>query len=99
MNDGPVAIEWEHLTQPEFDRRVEALVRREYPSARVEARNGRGGDGGVDILVTEVDGTRTVFQLKFFLGGFTGGHGSARRPQIKKSFRRAMREEHPDIWV
>lgn len=99
MTDATVAINWSHLTQPEFDRRVEALVRREYPDAQVDPRNGRGGDGGIDILVTEPDNTRTIFQLKFFPEGFTGGYAATRRRQIKKSYAQAMRKEQPNQWV
>ncbi|MFI7236963.1 hypothetical protein [Streptomyces cyaneofuscatus] len=48
-----MAIEWDRIGQPGFDRIVEALVHRMYDAAAsVEAVNGRGGDAGIDIKVT-----------------------------------------------
>jgi hypothetical protein len=48
-----VAIDWDRLTRPEYDQIVEALVARMYPAGSVRAVNGRGGDGGKDIVVRE----------------------------------------------
>ncbi|WP_406387610.1 hypothetical protein [Streptomyces sp. NBC_00887] len=45
-----MAVEWERIGQPLFDRIVEALVHRLYDAeATVEVVNGRGRDDGIDI--------------------------------------------------
>ncbi|MFE9217478.1 hypothetical protein ACFYN3_14170 [Streptomyces lavendulae] len=89
-----MAIDWDHLTQPRFDRIVEALVHRLYAvDAEVEVMNGRGGDGGIDIKVT-VDGRVWIYQLKYFPDGFPGSY-QGRRAGIKRSFRKAL-EHDPD---
>jgi hypothetical protein len=46
-----MAIEWERIGQPQFDRIIEALVHRLYEATAevVHPVNGRGGDGGIDI--------------------------------------------------
>jgi hypothetical protein len=65
-----MAIEWDRIGQPGFDRIVEALVHRMYDaSALVEVVNGRGGDDGIDIKVTHQSRVR-IFQLKYYLDGF-----------------------------
>ncbi|MFJ3518920.1 hypothetical protein [Streptomyces sp. NPDC090131] len=92
-----MAIEWDHITQPRFDRIVEALVHRLYAEdAEVEVMNGRGGDGGIDIKVT-ADGRVWIYQLKYFPDGFPSSH-KGRRSSIKGSFKRAL-EHDPDDWV
>lgn len=92
-----MAIEWDHLTQPRFDRMVEALVHRLYvEDAEVEVMNGRGGDGGIDIKVT-VDSRVWIYQLKYFPDGFPGSY-QGRRTGIKRSFKKAL-EHDPDDWV
>ena len=60
--------------------------------------DGRGGDGGIDVEVVTNDGRRRIFQLKYFPGGFSGGWGDSRRPQITKSFKKAL-EHSPDEWT
>lgn len=91
-------MEWDVLTQQEFDRAVELLVQLEYGGhGRVEPVDGRGGDGGIDILLTRPDGRTTIFQLKHFPGGFSGKH-IARRRQITNSLLTALKH-HPDEWV
>jgi len=93
-----MAIEWDRLGQPSFDRHVEALLYRMFDgsSGRVIAVNGRGGDGGIDVQVTADAGLR-IFQLKYFPDGFPGSLKS-RRTAIKKSFKRAMQHE-PVEWT
>ncbi|GGK82241.1 hypothetical protein Sme01_38340 [Sphaerisporangium melleum] len=92
-----MAIDWELLGQPRFDRIVEALLRRRYSEiADVRAFDGRGGDGGRDVTVTQ--GTRLrIFQLKYFPGGFSSGM-KQRRNQIKRSFKSAM-AHRPWEWT
>ncbi|MFI0242273.1 hypothetical protein [Streptomyces sp. NPDC016845] len=92
-----MAIEWDAIGQPRFDRVVEALVHRLYDAtATVHAVNGRGGDGGIDIDVRQGSRLR-IYQLKYYLDGFpTSGRG--RRSSIKKSFERAI-DHDPYEWV
>ncbi|WP_328698432.1 hypothetical protein [Streptomyces sp. NBC_00342] len=93
-----MAIEWERIGQPGFDRIVEALVHRMYnASASVEAVNGRGGDAGIDIKVTSGSRVR-IFQLKYYPDGFPAGSFKGRRHSIKESFTRAM-AHNPWEWV
>ncbi|MFE2560247.1 hypothetical protein ACFXGT_30355 [Streptomyces sp. NPDC059352] len=92
-----MAIGWDRVGQPEFDRIVEALVHRLYDdTAEVQAVNGRGGDHGIDIRV--VSGNRLrIFQLKYYPDGFAASM-KGRRPSIKKSFERAM-DHGPYEWT
>ena len=95
------APDWKALDEPKFTRLVEALITEEYaavPGARVEPVDGRGGDGGVDILVRE-PGRVTVFQLKFYPEGFDGRYTDRRR-HIKGSLEAACASQ-PDMtaWV
>jgi hypothetical protein len=91
---------WDSCGQPLFDRIVEALLtemHRDGPGT-LEAMDGRGGDGGIDLDLTMPDGTiDTIYQLKYFPEGFSGGH-RARRRQIEKSFKAAMKHT-PRRWV
>ncbi|MFE9687764.1 hypothetical protein [Streptomyces sp. NPDC006285] len=60
------------------------------PAAHVEAVNGRGGDDGIDIKVTQ-DSQVHVFQLKYYPDGFPTTAHKGRRTSIRQSFARAMR--------
>lgn len=89
-------LDWDRMGQPQFDRVVEALVHRLYDDfAEVRAVNGRGGDGGRDILV-QVGHESHIYQLKYMPEGFSGGH-KGRRQQIARSFKRAMAHK-PTAW-
>ncbi|MFI1415678.1 hypothetical protein ACH4Y0_38040 [Streptomyces sp. NPDC020707] len=93
-----MAVEWERVGQPGFDRIVEAVVRRVYDAtARLEAVNGRGGDDGIDIKATH-DSRVRVFQLKYYPDGFPTTAHKGRRTSIRQSFARAMRAG-PQEWV
>lgn len=65
----------------------------------MQAIDGRGGDGGIDIDVHETATGKLlkVYQLKFFPEGFSGGH-SPRKKQIRKSFEQAAKL-HPPVWA
>ncbi|MET7609276.1 hypothetical protein [Streptomyces avermitilis] len=93
-----MAIEWDRIGQPEFDRRVEALLYRMFDGSngRVTARNGRGGDEGIDVEVATDRGLR-IFQLKYYPDGFPGSV-RGRRASIKKSFKTALRHQ-PVEWT
>ncbi|MFP3714233.1 hypothetical protein [Puerhibacterium sp. TATVAM-FAB25] len=92
---------WETCGRDAFDRAVELLLQRKHhggPGA-AQAIDGRGGDEGIDVDVTEPDGTiSTIYQLKYFPEGFSGGFRDVRRKQILSSFKAAM-EHGPDSWV
>jgi hypothetical protein len=96
-------LAWETLTQTDFDRTVELLIRRWYtrnhPELTVQAIDGRGGDGGIDIDVHETATGKLVkiYQLKFFPEGFSGGF-APRKKQIRKSFDQASKL-HPPVWA
>lgn len=93
-----ISIDWDHLSQPEFDLRVEALLCRLYsgPDDDVRVYDGRGGDGGRDVVVRQGQRLR-IFQLKYFRDGF-GTERRAQRRQITNSFHEAM-AHHPDEWI
>ncbi|MFD6551154.1 hypothetical protein [Streptomyces sp. NPDC058398] len=83
-----MAIEWDRIGQPAFDRYVEALLHRMFDDGGpVIVVNGRGGDG-IDLPVTAEVGLR-IFQLKCHPDGFPGSL-KGRRASIKKSFNRAV---------
>ena len=94
----PVSIDWDHISQPEFDRRVEALLYRLYSGLNDEVRayDGRGGDGGRDVVVRQGQRLR-IFQLKYFRDGF-GTERRTQQRQITNSFRAAMTHQ-PDEWT
>ena len=90
-------IHWQRLDRAEFETAVEALLTRMYASSdHFQIPNGRGGDGGIDAIV--VQGNRkTIFQLKYFPEGISGGF-SQRRRQITQSLEAAMAHA-PTDWV
>lgn len=93
-----MAVEWDRVGQPAFDRIVEALVHRVYEaSARVEAVTGRGGDDGIDIKVTHGSRVR-IFQLKYYPDGFPTTAHKGRRKSIRQSFARAV-QHRPWEWI
>ncbi|MEU2251100.1 hypothetical protein [Streptomyces sp. NPDC019224] len=93
-----MAVKWKRIGQRKFDRIIEALVHRAYDAtARVEAVNGRGGDGGIDIKVAHGSKVR-IFQLKYYPDGFPTTAHKGRRKSIERSFARAM-EHQPWEWI
>lgn len=96
--------DWEHLKEAEWSRLVEALVTAHHadidPDAVVTPIDGRGGDGGIDILVERGDGGITVYQLKLYPEGFDGKAYNHRRPKITDSLQRAIRSTPAlDEWI
>lgn len=95
-------VEWQRLDQGQFDRIVEALLIRYHQELRdgsqAEALDGRGGDGGRDVDVHLGGKLTTIYQLKFFPEGFSGGHAPSRKRQIRRSFEKAM-EDSPRTWA
>lgn len=98
----PGKVDWQRLSQDEFDRIVEALLIRHHEDAddgsRAEAIDGRGGDGGRDVDVERAGGLEIIYQLKYFPEGFSGGFRDTRRRQIKRSFEAAMKSA-PRRWI
>jgi hypothetical protein len=95
-------LDWKRLTQPEFDRAVEAVLERVHrtsdPGCDVRAFDGRGGDGGRDVVVYGAEGEPDIiYQLKFFPEGFSNGF-KPRRRQIKDSYTEAA-ALRPNLWV
>src|SRR5690554_5709372 len=100
MSDEPL-YPWERCGRDAFERAVELLLQRKHQAGpgKAQAIDGRGGDEGIDVDVTEPDGTiSTIYQLKYFPEGFSGGFREVRRKQILNSFRAAMKHE-PALWV
>ena len=89
-------LDWTSLGQPTFDRLVEAMVRHRLGDS-VRAVNGVGGDEGIDIEITLDDGQLWILQLKYFPEGFSSVWG-ARRTQITRSFKRALKHS-PAKWT
>ncbi|MFG2961488.1 hypothetical protein ACGF5O_48220 [Streptomyces sp. NPDC048291] len=90
-------IEWAHMHQPDFDRLVELILyKARTGEGRVEAVNGRGGDGGIDVRIVRGSELEVV-RLKFYLDGFpTSARG--RRRAIRESFDRAA-QLRPAVWT
>lgn len=110
---GPL-VPWDTMGRDRFDRLVEALVEYQHPAgSRVDPIEGRGGDGGIDVLAIEPTptdetgkeialserGRVVVYQLKYFPEGFDGKE-KGRRKQITASLNRAIKTV-PDMdeWV
>jgi hypothetical protein len=95
-------IDWRHIDEQVFNDLVEALlVHHETAKGAVaQALDGRGGDGGIDVDVRarKTDQIISIYQLKYFPGGMSGGF-SARRRQVKKSLLTAVTNEAPPVWV
>ncbi|OBB73657.1 hypothetical protein [Mycobacterium sp. 852014-52144_SCH5372336] len=89
-------LDWATLGQPTFDRVVEAMVRHRFGDS-VRAVNGVGGDEGIDIEITLDGGRLWILQLKYFPEGFSSVW-RARRTQITRSFRRALKHS-PAKWT
>lgn len=100
MHEG--SIDWKQITEDDFNRAVEALLMRKYhqpPESTAEAIDGRGGDGGIDVVVRVAGKIDRIFQLKHFPEGFSGGFRQTRRPQIKGSFDTAWENHKPPRWT
>lgn len=92
---------WATCGREDFERAVELLLQRKHQPGlgHAQAVDGRGGDEGVDVDVTLADGTiTTIYQLKYFPEGFSGGWSKTRRAQIKASFQAAM-THRPRSWA
>lgn len=89
--------DWTLLHPDEFDRLVEALLKRHHADAdRVWSPNDSGGDGGRDMVVVYTDRT-LIYQFKFFPDGLTSKPDS-RKSQLRKSFIAAAQHQ-PDEWI
>ncbi|MFF5232707.1 hypothetical protein [Dactylosporangium sp. NPDC000521] len=66
------------------------------PEDEVRPYDGRGGDGGRDVVVRQGRRLR-IFQLKYFRDGF-GTERRTQRRQITKSFEKAM-AHRPHEWI
>ncbi|SFA61614.1 hypothetical protein SAMN05444374_11847 [Rhodococcoides kroppenstedtii] len=92
-------IQWTRLDQPWFDRIVETLLLRKFRGiADVDVVDGRGGDDGVDVGVTFPDGSLTIYQLKYYPEGMSGGFAK-RRDNVKNSYVKAVTKNKPNQWI
>jgi hypothetical protein len=84
-------INWRQIDEPLFVRIVDAILDRIWGDRGV-APEGRGGDAGIDY---RVDGTRIIYQYKFYPDG---ANTASRRRHTKASFVDAMKH-NPEEWV
>jgi hypothetical protein len=90
-------VRWDRTERHDFERVINAMLYREHADAdSVRALDGRGGDGGRDLVVARGD-RRSIFQLKHFPDGFSASERGRRR-QIKKSFYAALAHA-PTDWT
>lgn len=76
-------VDWVGLGEEQFSRVVQVMVKRRWAgAATVHAPDGRGGDGGIDILVVDQGDRRRVYQIKFFTDGFSGDRKTTRQKRI-----------------
>lgn len=86
----------------DFERIVEALVQRLWSTKydnEAFAIDGRGGDGGLDIFVERDGVVVSIYQLKFFPEGMSGGFRKTRRDQVKRSFSSVCDTPGLEEWV
>lgn len=57
--------------------------------------DGRGGDGGIDVLYVRKDGSLVIFEVKYFLNNLT----ASQKRQIKLSFQQALQHDKLSRWV
>lgn len=103
MSKGGDVIDWRTISEGDFNRLAESLIRRSVddgsPGIEVKAVDGRGGDGGIDLdaRVRKTQQLITIYQLKWFPEEFSGGFARARKPQIRRSFESALAHD-PEVW-
>ncbi len=93
-------VDWRTIDGGTFNSVVESLLIAEYTTSSTRARaiDGRGGDGGIDVGVWDLQNRLLqVFQLKHYRDGWSSAHASRRR-QIRESFERAWDGHHPPAW-
>ncbi|MFT3715658.1 MAG: hypothetical protein QM774_06845 [Gordonia sp. (in: high G+C Gram-positive bacteria)] len=90
------AVVWVGLGEHGFSRIVQIMVKRRWAGiADVHAPDGRGGDGGIDILAVDQGERRRIYQIKYFPDGFSGDRKTTRQNQIKKSYDTALKLKPP----
>lgn len=94
-------VDWVGLGEDGFSRIVQVMVKRRWAGiGHVHSPDGRGGDGGVDVLAVDQGDRRRVYQIKFFADGFSGDRKSTRQKQIRKSFQSALKLAPPPYeWI
>lgn len=94
-------VDWATIKEEDFNRLVESILMKLHESGpgKPVVINGRGGDQGIDVAVWDGDAVSTVYQLKYYPQGFTGGNRAARQPKIKESFEAAWKHHTPAEWV
>ncbi len=97
----PKHVDW-CSGKEDFERIVEALVQRLWSTKcdnEAFAIDGRGGDGGLDIFVERDGVVVSIYQLKFFPEGMSGGFRKTRRDQVKRSFSSVCDTPGLEEWV
>lgn len=94
-------VDWETIKEEDFNRLVESLLTKLHQKGPGQAVviDGRGGDKGIDVAVWEGGKVVTVYQLKYYPQGFTGGHKRSRQPKVKESFETAWKHHAPSEWI
>ena len=86
----PDRVPWGEIDEDTYEDMVSVLISWLHPDA--QRIDGRGGDGGRDVLVPTDEGL-VIYQLK----SFTGRMNSNRKIQVKKSLKKAKRHA-PILW-
>jgi hypothetical protein len=94
-------VDWARISERDFNQLVEVLLIKMHATSpyRVDVIRGAGGDTGIDVVVWLEGRAVTIYQLKYFLEGFTGEFRKSRRPQVKDSFDTAWKNHTPPEWI
>ena len=86
----PPSVHWPSVGDKTIEKMVKVLIKRLHPS--VQAIDGSGGDGGIDLLMHTDDGL-VIYQIK----SFTGRVERSRRQKVERSLERAAAHD-PVEW-
>ena len=87
----PPRVQWDTVDAETREAMIKHLIKRLHPN--VQAIDGSGGDGGIDLLMHTADGL-VIYQIK----RFTGRMDSSRRQKVERSLERAS-EHEPSQWI
>lgn len=86
----PPRVHWETVDETTCEAMLKVLIKRLHPT--VEAIDGSGGDGGIDLLMRTENGL-VIYQIKSFTGRLSGN----RRDKVGRSLGRAS-QHGPIEW-
>lgn len=80
-----------------FEKACETTFRKLYRNKNVQIVKSKGGDGGIDIFIGNLNEKITVIQCKFFLSEL----GESQKAQIRKSFNTIIKSQEliVDNWI